>query len=636
MSKNREKKHAEHQAEQQAHVQDAIEHAADHHQDHLVEAPKGTSRGRFLFQLFLVVFLLLIFSITGPMMSTLSGDNAQSGVVFFGWVTPEGETIELDQRSFMEQKQMYARIGEMLPGLMFGLGQVDPQDDFQLARFLILEKLAARSGIFVADSEVADAIVSAFGSAAGYNVWISSQYNLSPASFEGMLRRALVVSRFLLLSSLTGSEVLTADVIENWKLTAEEFSFEYVEALTEDLTEEVTAAIIPDAELEEWFNAQTEFQKNPYKTERSLAADIAWFDPTSDSSYAGLFETYPRPEEEVAEDMAKTYFQAYSHIRFLKPAPEDDGEEESDVAEAEEAEAEEAEVEDKFYTFEEVEDQVRREAPIYYSMVDWFSHIQKRIVDGEIVDLQTEATLLGFNYERVTPRTRTAWLEGEEPWAGRYQFSAMGSPVEGNYGRRVAIEEDALVITKVIEIVPPALPAFAEIRDKVAEKWIEERCPVVAAEKLEAIRDAFGERPEEGMFDTTASSEEFKAAVEAAGHEVQERGYARQFPRSTDDDDRPTQAEFYIRSKSILFGLDEGNVITAEATRDGNAAYLVRVGGKRDGDPSTMIPSEADSSIQQLRRTAIQAFFSSSYGDFDWMRNEFNVKLASLDDQDDA
>ena len=127
MSKNREKKHAAHLAERKAHAQQAVENTAEQHEQHLVEAPKGTSRARFLFNLFLVVFLLLIFSITGPMMASLTGGGGATGEVFLSWTTPEGEKRVIETGDFYEEKRSFRNVEFLLP---FLLGrQVDPGED---------------------------------------------------------------------------------------------------------------------------------------------------------------------------------------------------------------------------------------------------------------------------------------------------------------------------------------------------------------------------------------------------------------------------------------------------------------------------------------------------------------------------
>jgi|GEM_PF-819102 len=632
MSKNREKKHAVQVAERKAHEDDvARQQAASEAEHHLVEAPKGTSRSRFIFNLLLVVFLLLIFSITGPMMAALTGGGGPAGAIQLSFTVPgdgaEARRVELDNTQFYTDKRLLARLEPLLPFLLPGIrgtgpeGQLDPTEDFELARFLILEQLAQRAGIYVADSEVAETILEAFGDQPSYANYLAGQ-GVSALTFEGALRRGLIVRRYLVLQSAVAAEVLTEDVIERWKLGAEEFDFDYVEAQTEDFRADAEQEVPADAELEAWFDALTAFQKRAFMTNRTTSVEVAYFDPVAMGDFAALFERYPRPEDEDPEEKAQNYYNGYSHVRFAKPEPETD----------EEKAAMEAGEVDRFYSFEEVADQVRREAPIYYSMMDWLADMQLRKSADEVVDLETEAVSLGLAYQRVEPREDIGYIEGEEPWCGRYFFGTVGRNRPGDLATRVAIEEGALVVGKVVEVFEPEVKAFADVRDEVVEAWVDERTPQLAVERLEAVRDAFGVRPIEGDFETTASAEDFRAACEAAGFEVQQRGYDRQYPRGQDRDVAPSEAENYLRSRTTLFGLDLDTVVAAEASRDGKAAYLVRVSGRRDGDPAEMTPLEAQSALTQLRGTAQREFFLQTFSDPDWVRREHNMRLSSEED----
>jgi hypothetical protein len=618
MSKNREKKHSDHLAERKAHAHEVVESAAEHHETHLVEAPKGTSRARFLFNFLLVVFLLVIFSITGPMMSTLSGGGGATGEIAMSWTTPDGERISIEVGDWYTEKQRIAKISNFGPYLL--LGQLDPGDDLQLARFVILESLAQRAGIYVADEEVADAILENFGTKDNYDTYIAQTRGRSAAAFEAVLRRGLVVRRYIQMAALSAGEVLSEDVRERWQLGAKEHDFEYVEVLTDDFEEAARAVLPADDELEDWFNSLPEWQKQEFNTEPSFAFDVAWLDPGLPTVYTQLFERYPRPEEEDAQQQAELYFNRHNHVRFVRPEPAEEEETEDET---------EVDPQDRFFTLEEVSEQVNREAPIYASLMDWLSDMRKRESGGESVDLETEAISLGMQFARVEPRTVTALRDAEEPWAGLFFAGTLSRVPEGQFTPRITVEAGALVTARVIEILPPSLPPFAEIRDRVADKWVDERRPIIAAEALEAIRDAFGERPaEEGeAFVTSATAEEFLAAVEAAGYEVQKRGWATQYPRQGDTEVRATLIENYLRSRMTLFSMDPDGVDSAEATRDGQAAYLVRYVGSRDGDIATMRPIEVASALGQVQQTALTEFFSSTIGDFEWLRREFNLFL---------
>ena len=644
MSKNREKKHTAHLKERQDHEHEVIEKSAGHHEQHLVEAPKGTSRMRFFLQFLLVVFLLMIFSITGPVMDALSGGGGGGDDIYMSWTSRSGERHTLTNMEFFQQKRNFAQLEVVYRYMNFGAAETG--DDEDTARFLILEQLAAEAGVIAAESEVAETIIALWQSVENYKGYIASRRDLTPVAYEKLLRRALAVRRYLMLYGSGAREVGPERIIERWQLTAKEYSFDYVEAIAADFEEETRAALPADQELQDWFDGLPPFQKSRFNTKESMSADLAWFDPAEERTYEALFERYPRPEDEDAEEMAQNYYNSFSHVRFARPEPEpgEEGSEDPEVPEhdhsdpdhdheaAVQAEAEaaaEAAAREKYYAFDEVAERVGVEAPIYYSMVDWLSHMQKRQAEGEAFDMQTEAISLGFQFERVEPRTREGWTDTEDIWSGRYLGSSMMSAPEGEFAPRVSVGEKVLVASKILERMPPTLPPFAEIRDGVADKWVDEEAPRVAAAKLETVRDAFGDRPETGVFATTADRETFTAAVEAAGLSVVTRDYQRQFPRVGPDDPEPTLVDNYLRSTTTLYGMEPDQVAKAEATRDGQAAYLVRFAGKRDGDVATMEPSEAEQALLQLSSGAEQEFFSRTFHSNEWIKQEFNLALKS-------
>jgi hypothetical protein len=609
------------------HAHGANEPAEGEHHDehHLVEAPKGTSRTRFLLNLVLVVFLLLIFTVTGPMMASLTGGN-QGGETFLSWTMPGGERVQLDSLEFYTEKRRFGRLEPILPYLQFP--QAEAGEDIETARFLVLEKLAERAGVYVSDEEVSETILLLFGSAAGYQNYINNSRDLTPVAYESILRRGLIVRRFILLSGQAGREVLASDVVDRWKESSKLYDFEYVEALCEDFEDEARAALPDDAALEAYFDAMPPFQKARFNTEPRISAEVAWFDPAAEADFGALLERYPVPEgedgEEAAEEAAKQYFNSFSSVRFRRPEPDTEGLSDDEKAKL-------LEEFDQYYAYEEVADRVRREAPIYRALAAWLEDLTARAAAGEAADLETEAIALGLSFDRFEPRTRTAFVEGEEPWSGNYLLGAVVGLQPGVLGKRVVVEQDALVVPRVLEKLDPTLPPFAEIRDQIADRWVEEERPKVAAAALEALRDGFGERPAEDSGEEylpVVSSEDFRAAAEAAGYEVLNRGWKRQFPRAADGE-RPTEAEFYLRSRSSLFSMDEGVVPEAEASRDGKAAYLVRTLGSRDPDVAELTPQEYSTARNQLQSAAMTSYYTDEIRSDDWLRRTFNLYLRS-------
>ncbi len=618
MSKNRDKKHAAHKAGAAAHTQEVIESTAGLHEQHLVEAPKGTSKARFLFNFILVVFLLLIFSITGPMMSSLGGNpNPNADKAYMTWNTPDGKRRSYTYEQFRDQKRAISYL-EIVRQSLF-LGEGDSKEDIFAARFLILEQLAERSGIHVSDEELSESITNFFGTRDNYLGWVGNMRGLTTKAFEKVYRRWLAVRRYAVTDFVISTEVLSEDVVSLWLEDAKEFNFEFAVANAADFEEAARAELIDDEALEDYFTALPPFEKTAFNTERSVAANLAWYDPTAEQEYASLLERFPAQGVETPEAIAERYYTTFSHIRFLRDVPETD--EERKAAEA-------AGGEDRFLSFEESKEQAMREAPVYYAMIEWLKELELREASGEEFSFEVEAAAMNLSYASVDPRTRVNWTDGEESWAGRYLWSALGSGKDGGFATRVAVEEKALVIANVVQVLPPELPPFAEIRDKVADKWVKGKAPELAVAKLETVRDAFGTRPEgDALFETTATSEEFRAAVEAAGLTVEERGWGRQNPLPSSD--LKGDAEFYIRSKGMLFAQAADTVVAASTSNDKKKAYLMRCMGERAGDPSTMTPAEASNYKNRATQTRANEVYTSTFGNDDWFRTKFKIILES-------
>ena len=297
MSKNREQKHAKHLAERQAHEEHRHEQEAAEHHDHFVEAPKGTSRARFLFDFLLVVFLLLIFSITGPMMGALSGGGG-GDEVYVSYTLPDGDRRTLTTAEFFQAKRDFGMLEPLFPAL--GFAGVDPGDDNAAARFLILEDMAARAGVRAPSSDLADFILAIFGDRNSYLGYVASRRSLTPAVFEGLLRRARTVQLYNQLMGIAPAQIAPSEIAEQWSSTNQEYDFQYVRVENADYEEAARAELPGPEELQDYFDGLSPFEKSRFNTQPSWSADLAYFDVSTEGGLEVLFERYPRPEDEDA------------------------------------------------------------------------------------------------------------------------------------------------------------------------------------------------------------------------------------------------------------------------------------------------------------------------------------------------
>ena len=158
----------------------------------------------------------------------------------------------------------------------------------------------------------------------------------------------------------------------------------------------------------------------------------------------------------------------------------------------------------------------------------------------------------------------------------------------------------------------------------------------VALERLEAMRDGLGERPDvDGTpFLPTTTVEVFEAAAAAAGFEVSYRDFQERSTPLTGDDEEADAITGFLRASGALYSAVEGQVPAASLDRGGEQAYLVRHSGARAADLSRMTPAEY-ASVQRLElQLALQRFRAASFDSIDYLKQRYQLHLASWDTED--
>lgn len=596
------------------------------HDDDIVFVPKGQSRLRFYLSFALVVFLLIIFVVPSALMGSLGAGDERVAETYVRWTGPDGTPREFNYADFVGHKRAL-RILETARILPFlGFGQMDAGLDEDVARFLILEDVAAHHGIRVTDTSLANFILRTWPDPEAYRRFVASSVREPAAAFEQALRRALAVRRLRMYLDFGVSESDPTVIEATWKSRHQENAFHLVRIAVAEQEAEARVRLA-EADLEVWFGALSEPAQQPYRTPRRWSAQIAYVTAgaqTAEGEFAGLYEAYPRPEGEDLDELARRYYESFSHVRFRR-----------------EEEDESLEGRDRLYlSFDAVVDQCRREAPAYYSMVDWLADLTSRLADGaivEVVDLEAEAATVGLEFAAAgTERSLEEWREGEEPFTGPLVAAAMNNREAGGIVPTVTVEKGALIVARVSSVLAPELPPFADISEQVEAAWIDQTCGEVALERLEAMRDGLGERPDvEGTpFLPTTTVEAFEAAAAAAGFEVSYHDFQERSTPLTGDDEEADAITGFLRASGALYSAVEGQVPGASLDRGGGQAYLVRHSGARAADLSRMTPAEYES-VQRLElQLALQRFRAASFDSIDYLKQRYQLHLASWDTED--
>ena len=600
--------------------------AKHEHDDDLVIVPKGQSKMRFYLSFGLIIFILIIFVVPSAFQGSLGRSEDNSAVTYASWTTPGGESVKLTYQDFVAEKRALRSLERLLPFL--GMGQIDSQKDEDTARFLIMEAVAQESGVRVSDRELARTILELWGDETVYRTFVANS-DTTPAQFEAAFRRALAVRTLLSYLSAGAVEQDPERLKKDWLASHQEYAFDVVAVESAAYEEAARAELPDDAALEVWLGERPPFERASYNSPTRWSAEIAWLDLEGEALGAGLpalLEAFPRPADEDPAAKASTYYDSYSHVRFRRD-PELSAEENPELSARERL----------YLPFEEVRAACEREAPVYYSLAAWQTDLAKRMAEVrmiEIVDLKTEAEKFGLSFvEPAEPLSAAEWNALGAPWCGESLTSSMQVTAAGSLMPKVAVERGAFVLARVIEKVPPELPPFEQIRERVADAWVSARRGEIAVERLEAVRDRLGERPaqEGAQFAPGADAQAFQAAAAAEGFEVEHLDFEQRYsgdPFQVPDD---APAREFVRMDARFYAAAEGDVPAAAVGRDGARAFLVRSAGQRDADLSGMKPADVDSLSRVAAQRTVRAFIEHSFYSDDYLKERYRLHLRSWD-----
>jgi hypothetical protein len=582
-------------------------HEAD---DDVLHVPRGVSRGTFLFLIGLLIFLMVIWLVPGAMLSMSgSGQNPVAARVRL----PSGGTAEWKASDLVFQQRALADAMK-LDGYVAALLEVDPFNPMpeDTLRVLVLDRMAEDAGVVITDDELRehlDGILKQRGATAEDFQLEVRQFGYEQRRMEETLRACLRVSRFLQLIGFAGAVPDPKEIEKFWRRDNVEFAFDYVALATESLRAEALKELPDDAALEAWFAKLPEGAKEDLKTGEKRKAEVALFRDAETTPAAELLAAYPEVVPEGAqpttpEELATRYYNRVSYVRFQKPAVEG-----ADPASA------------GTFSQEEVQAQCLAEAPIYFAMQRWIDALGARKTAGETIDLVSDSEGLGLDHQ--------AWLEAQDrdAYAGDTALghadlanAVFDTPADGSFYASPVSLPHGLAVVRVNEREEPTLPAFAELRDRVVERWLEPKMQELAEKRLATLRESF-ERFEPAAPDEDAprvasfkehrraTAEAFAAAAEASGLALKRRDFLNKSGPSSKDpltEDEEHRTLFTQAWTFGLYDLEADEVAEAGLSYDKKKAYLVRLAGKRDVPLENMSPVQYERYKQSSRASGVR------------------------------
>ncbi|MEO6709479.1 MAG: hypothetical protein ABI054_01995, partial [Planctomycetota bacterium] len=570
------------------------------HDDDAIVVPKGTSKLRFLFLLFLTIFILVIFTVGDELMSSFGRKATNTDLV--SWDGPIVGKRVVTAAEFLDEKRReddYRRV----------VNDRTRTDDDRLATELLLDELAKQSGVEVPMKELSKEVFEggsglsmAFQNKQLYEMVLQNN-GVSGRVFEGVLRRKLRINRYLqLLSSMTPLPDSLA-IETYWKAQHPQVAFDLVGVEHASFDAEARSQLPDAAGMQAWYDGLQDKQQLFFADflPETDAAELIAYRVAGDNPAAGLLERFPLAADRDQEQLAKDYYNQYSSVRFVRATPLPEG-------------SPEAEGKDRLLnSYEEVAELAKKESMVLEALRAWVSDVKARKQAGTAIDLAMEATTFGLSYRPAdTARTEAEWSALPDFGGPFIARSIMGTQKD-DFAADVAVDRNGFSFARVTEKIAASPPPFEKVADKAATEWLKQKAQELATAKLNAIRDSFP-KAEESVPNKNPKADEaaFKAAAEAAGLSVERRDWM-SFSEQASDPEASKPSHEFLRTSGFLRNLAADEVAPVQPDRTRTHSYLVRSLGTREPAEIKITPGELDSTVKKLQRDNDEAFFKSNF-----------------------
>ena len=605
--------------------------------DDLVHVPKETSPLRFLLMIALIIVLLVIFIVPQAIMGA-AGGGRDTGETFVGWMGPDGEEVQLGYNEFISQKRILGsalRVDPYLAPVLGLTGQQRSLSDEQTARFLVLDRMAEEAGLHVPDEDLVQhlrQLAEAYGGVEGYQMNARSNGGLK--SVEATIRRVLRVARYRQVPALLASIPDPAKIEELWNSQREELQYDFAFLSLDSMDGEARAELPDDAGLEAWLGEQSAAVTRPLENPEKRSAEVVSFLSGDATPGAGLLAAFPEPEPTVAEgeeapepvtpeELARQFYDQTYFWHFLTDVELDDEGNPKPPG---------------YVPFEEVAEQAQVEAPVYFAMQRWLEALRAA---EEPADLEALAGEYGLSFEQIPLSTRDELVAMEEHKnVGQTFATRLFQTNPGELSYSVVARGNALSIVRVSESVESSMPPFAEIRDQVADLWVEDRVQTLAVERLDAVREGFGTEPLDGESDHEeiegedhdhhfATAETFADAIAGLGLSVQTRAWLDKGLGVPTDPNLDDDTNTFFRTQRQILGMQDGEVSTPLYEPTAKRVYLVRLADRRPVPLDRMSPQLYDALKQQASMQITADFLQEPSDEF--LEEEYGLYFVRSD-----
>lgn len=537
------------------------------------QATAGQSRRAQWGMIALVVFLLVIFTVTGPMVTVI---RTALSKVLPGLGPPPVASVRLPSGEEVIEQPEYQAASRQLywARLLQGQRSSDISEEDVLA-WVVLSRLADEFEVVIPDQLLRQALLQFFGpdivDPQVYQRLYRRMGARSAPEFEATFRNFLRVgqTRSLLQNGLVAT---TAEGLEAWRKEYEEFRLEFVAWTADEFADEAAVLVPSDEDLQEYYDNLPQNERFELEREQALAFD--GFLVTPEALQTEVVQAW-LPEEEPSEDALKGFYDFHRYTRYRRENP--------------------LPGEEPVLSMEEVGDQLRTD----YLLQKAALLLKDRFLesDQEPADFAAAMGVEYIRYQDPVPRSQLPDLER----VGSPDLQRLLNGEAGAWWDQAIFCQAGCAVVRPLEIRPRELPPLDEIRDAVADLWRRSQQGDLARQAAEAFVAGLP-RPEGAVEGDpiVVDGQTFATAAGAAGRVVQVMDWAARTPRPTTDPiwDRDDKLRPWLQHTiGSRLGRPETDLLVNQVVEPlenpGEKAWVVaRLAGRRLPDTEHLWPQE--------------------------------------------
>ncbi|MCH2101763.1 MAG: SurA N-terminal domain-containing protein, partial [Planctomycetes bacterium] len=466
--------------------------------------PQPMSQRRRLFLIGVAIFCLIIFSVTGPMMTAFDKMFGGGPALIATAELPSGKV------EFTNEDQVRAAQMMQWEERFFGPQFRGESEEDELV-YTLLRRLGDDLGLVVSDATVQNFIIGMIGQGGDYQTLVRNMGFTSALQFEMLLRDVLRVP--MLEEMLASSQVPTeVEVLDLFKERYEEFQLEYVIWRASEFEAAAQETEPTAEELQNFYDEGLSFtQRRDLENEEAVAFEAVVV--TADALATEAVEAWA-PAEEPTEEMLSSFYEFNRRFLYERPLPEDSSEQDPELG--------------PYLSREELGGERIKQ--------DWMLQAAAQALQGDAAEssdltaFAAEKGVEAVQFGEPIPASQLAELER----IGNERLSQLLRVDEGIFLASPILGDGYAVIARATMQVPRELPELEEIRESVIDYWREGRQPELATEAADTLIKAFPQPEIEGDA-VVVDAENFASAAAGVGLQSSTLGWIARNRRAGED-----------------------------------------------------------------------------------------------------